>query len=100
MKRTKRVSDERIEQELRDLNAFLESAEASNLHDRFLLYAAAARDALRWVADSNQIDPMHPMRMLSLLMHALAGESLPPLRPAGRSVIDGCQRALSPRAVP
>jgi hypothetical protein len=61
------VPDERIAAEIAGLDAFLDAVTARQL----AMYALGARQALQWVRDTRQPDPMNPLRMIALTEFAL-----------------------------
>lgn len=62
------VHDARIHDEIAGLDAFLDGPAPDR---RLAMYALGARQALQWVRDTRQPDPMNPLRMLSLTEYAL-----------------------------
>lgn len=67
MRKPTPFTDDRIVAEIDALLAYLDAKPDR----RLAMYAMGARQALQWVRDNRQPDPMNPARMISLLDYAL-----------------------------
>ena len=95
-----RVPDERIAEEVAELDALMEhlrgegtSVIATN-RQRFVVFALGARTALEWVRDSRQANPQTPVTFLRMLALALEVPLTPRVRPF-RSPVDDSLKGSS-----